>query len=148
MNLSDMTNLKTQLFGELDVGLYICIILKKVLSILMAVLIIAQMMINVGIGVYYHLNKEYISNQLCINKSNPALHCNGHCYLSKQLKNAEQREKQSSQTFKEKDEIFSNDAHAITVGYLPSFTIAGFIPYSSSGLCTDNYNALIKPPAA
>jgi len=111
-------------------------------------LIISQMMVNVGIGVYYHLNKEYITNQLCINKNNPALHCNGHCYLSKQLKKAEEGEKQSSQSFKEKDEIFSNDMHGITVSYFPVYNINNFVPYSCSQPIADNYNALIKPPAA
>ena len=123
-------------------------ILKKALSIILAVLIIAQMMVNVGIGVYYHLNKEYIVNQLCVNKNNPILHCDGHCYLSKQLKKAEQGEKQSTQTFKEKDEMFSNEHNGASVSYFPSYSIIGFVQYSSFQLCADNYNSLIKPPAA
>ena len=127
---------------------YISTILKKALSILLAVLIISQMMVNVGIGVYYHLNKEYITNQLCINKNNPALHCNGHCYLAKQLKKAEEGEKQSSQSFKEKDEIFSNEMHDVSVAYYPSYRIICFVSYTSSQPCADNYNSLIKPPAA
>ena len=123
-------------------------ILKKALSIILAVLIIAQMMVNVGIGVYYHLNKEYIVNQLCVNKNNPILHCDGHCYLSKQLKKAEQGEKQSTQTFKEKDEMFSNEHNGASVSYFPLYSIIGFVQYSSCQLCADNYNSLIKPPAA
>jgi hypothetical protein len=123
-------------------------ILKKALSIILAVLIIAQMMVNVGIGVYYHLNKEYIVNQLCINKNNPVMHCDGHCYLSKQLKKAEQGEKQSTQTFKEKEEMFSNEHNGGSVSYFPSYSIIGFVQYSSSQPGADNYNSLIKPPAA
>jgi len=106
------------------------------------------MMVNVGIGVYYHINKEYISNQLCINKNKPALHCNGRCYLSKQLKKAEEGEKQSTQSFKEKDEIFSDDMHALSVAYFPVYSVDYFAPYSTAEPCADNYNALIKPPAA
>jgi hypothetical protein len=33
----------------------------------------------------YEINRQYISKEICINKTNPAAHCNGHCYLSKQL---------------------------------------------------------------
>ena len=33
----------------------------------------------------YDINQQFISKELCINKTNPAAHCNGHCYLSKQL---------------------------------------------------------------
>lgn len=35
--------------------------------------------------VEYAVNYEYISGELCINKSNPELHCNGKCYLSKEI---------------------------------------------------------------
>jgi|SRR5436190_7564802 len=33
----------------------------------------------------YDINQQYISKELCLNKTNPSIHCNGHCYLSKQL---------------------------------------------------------------
>ena len=35
--------------------------------------------------VEYAVNYDYISEVLCINKSNPELHCNGKCYLSKEI---------------------------------------------------------------
>ena len=33
----------------------------------------------------YAVNYDYISKVLCINKSRPEVHCNGKCYLSKEL---------------------------------------------------------------
>lgn len=33
----------------------------------------------------YAVNYNYIVNTLCVNKSKPELHCNGKCYLSKEL---------------------------------------------------------------
>lgn len=33
----------------------------------------------------YVANYDYIAKVLCINKSKPDLHCNGKCYLSKEL---------------------------------------------------------------
>ncbi|KIC65014.1 hypothetical protein RM51_00750 [Chryseobacterium taiwanense] len=35
--------------------------------------------------VEYAVNYDYISEVLCINKSNPELHCNGKCYLGKEI---------------------------------------------------------------
>lgn len=35
--------------------------------------------------VEYAVNYEYISQVLCINKNNPDLHCNGKCYVSKEI---------------------------------------------------------------
>ena len=42
----------------------------------------------------YFVNYQYISEVLCINKEKPMSTCNGKCYLSKQLKEAQQTEKQ------------------------------------------------------
>ncbi len=123
-------------------------ILKRVFSILLAVLIIAQMMVNVGIGVYYHLNKDYIVKQLCINRNNPAIHCNGHCFLSKQLKRAEQNEKQSNQSFKEKDEFIANNNRSILPPYFPVYSKLSFVCYASHKPMAHSYSALTKPPAA
>ncbi|MDR6922856.1 MULTISPECIES: hypothetical protein [Chryseobacterium] len=33
----------------------------------------------------YAVNYDYISKVLCINKSRPEVHCNGKCYLTKEL---------------------------------------------------------------
>ncbi|GEO06076.1 hypothetical protein AAE02nite_37400 [Adhaeribacter aerolatus] len=45
----------------------------------------------------YQLNKDYIGEFLCINQSKPELNCEGHCYLQKNLKKAEQSENKSTQ---------------------------------------------------
>ncbi|HHP7241749.1 MAG TPA: hypothetical protein ACFCUD_08745 [Cyclobacteriaceae bacterium] len=42
----------------------------------------------------YFVNYEYISEVLCINKDKPMSTCDGKCYLSQQLKEAQQTEKQ------------------------------------------------------
>jgi hypothetical protein len=36
----------------------------------------------------YEINKKYIAEVLCENKDKPMMHCNGKCYLKKQLKKA------------------------------------------------------------
>jgi len=40
----------------------------------------------------YQLRKDFIAKVLCINRSKPKLHCDGKCYLAKQLKLEEERE--------------------------------------------------------
>ena len=105
-------------------------------------------MINVGIGVYFHVNKEFISKQLCVNRNNPQVHCNGHCYLSKQLKKAEQNEKQSAQFLKDKEEIISNQAQSFSPHYFPSYTSSNFISFNFSLYYSGNHCLLLKPPAA
>ncbi len=127
---------------------YICLTLKKILSVFLLVAILSQTFLNVGIGIYYHLNKTYITRKLCENRSNPKLHCNGHCYLSKQLKKAEEGESKSTQSVKEKEEIISSNISEFTFACLPPFNViklrpANFVFYSS-----ENNIPLIKPPSA
>ena len=43
----------------------------------------------------YQLNKEYIAENLCINKAKPQLHCNGKCQLAKKLAEEESSHKPS-----------------------------------------------------
>ena len=50
----------------------------------------------------YLLNKNYIANNLCINKNKPALNCNGKCYLARQLREQEKQERQAPNAKKEK----------------------------------------------
>lgn len=40
----------------------------------------------------FNLNRSYIAQNLCINKSRPWLHCNGRCYLMRKLKQAADKE--------------------------------------------------------
>ncbi|MBD2756480.1 hypothetical protein [Spirosoma validum] len=49
-----------------------------------------------GTIAYYHVNKDYIARVLCENRDKPQLHCDGQCYLAKQLK--AQQDKQDKET--------------------------------------------------
>ena len=44
----------------------------------------------------FELNQKYITDNLCINKSRPWLHCNGKCYFIKKIKQAEANEKKQN----------------------------------------------------
>ncbi|SFU37647.1 hypothetical protein SAMN05216480_10255 [Pustulibacterium marinum] len=37
---------------------------------------------------------DYIKNELCVNKDKPELHCDGKCYLAKQIAKAQEAEKE------------------------------------------------------
>lgn len=98
---------------------------------------------------YYELNKNYISQKLCENRSNPKMHCNGRCYLGKQLKKAEEGEqKQTQNILKEKEEIIQNNNKAISTDYLPSLVARVFNTYLPSHRISDYRNDLLKPPIA
>lgn len=76
------------------------------------------------------------------------MHCNGRCYLSKQLKKAEEGEQKQTQNIqKEKEEIISSNAKVVAEQYFPSFSITDFTSYQTSVIVSDYRNELVKPPA-
>src|SRR5437879_5931344 len=53
----------------------------------------------------FDLNESFIAKELCINKNNPASHCNGHCFLTRELNKEEKSSNPLNTTSKEKFEI-------------------------------------------
>lgn len=43
----------------------------------------------------FYLNQEYIAKNLCINRNNPDMHCNGHCQMKKQLSEEERQHQEN-----------------------------------------------------
>jgi hypothetical protein len=94
----------------------------------------------------YFLNKSYIAKVLCINKERPQIHCNGKCYLAKQLK-AEQKKDQQTPISK-KSNI---DLQWFDVPTTPQFTnitedkITTHLPASAADL-SSFHPAIFHPP--
>ena len=63
---------------------------------ILMILILAQSFGKWVIVLDYTINKEYIAQNLCENRSKPKLHCNGKCQLAKKL--AEEEKQNSSNT--------------------------------------------------
>ncbi|WP_051760319.1 hypothetical protein [Pedobacter antarcticus] len=51
----------------------------------------------------FKLNQKYIASTLCENRDKPEMHCNGKCYLTKKIKQAEEREKKEEQDGQKKN---------------------------------------------
>lgn len=85
--------------------------LKRIFTALLALLMLSGSLMNLGLLVYYQLNKTYIANQWCVNKDRPALKCEGKCYLGKQLKKAEEGQQKALQKWLQEKEIFLESDH-------------------------------------
>lgn len=58
------------------------------LSILLLLLaVLNQTFSTVGTLVAFQMNRQYISDMLCINRDRPDLHCNGQCVLMQRIEN-------------------------------------------------------------
>ena len=50
----------------------------------------------------FDLNANFITKEFCINKNNPISHCNGHCYLDRELNKEEKSNNPLNNSSKEK----------------------------------------------
>lgn len=76
---------------------------------------------NFFIYMNFKVNQEEIAKNLCIQKDMKVNKCNGHCFLSKQLKKAAEKEKKENENLKEKQElvyISSNIEHSLKINFL------------------------------
>jgi len=79
--------------------------LKILTTILLFTVIFLQTFSLFVIQADYFLNKDYVTKAYCVNKDKPAMHCNGKCYLARQLKEQEKQDQQAPNPKKEKFEI-------------------------------------------
>ena len=96
----------------------------------------------------YIINKEYIANNLCVNKSKPILKCNGKCHLAKQLKKQDQKENKSSSS-KEKIEVITDQFSVETYAFFESDFLKAkkkdVFEYNKSIIQSD-LNSVFQPP--
>ena len=124
---------------------------KNLHSIIAFVVISAFVMQALGkfiIYTDYIINKEYIANNLCVNKSKPILKCNGKCHLAKQLKKQDQKENKSSSST-EKIEVITDQISVETYAFFESDFLKAkkkdVFEYNKSIIQSD-LNSVFQPP--
>lgn len=75
----------------------IFVLLKKVVPILLLLLLTAGDFFRMGFVANYLANLDFYKNELCENKQNKKLKCNGMCQLSKEIGNTKLQNEQPGQ---------------------------------------------------
>jgi len=65
--------------------------MKKLFAIFLFITVLLGPFGKSIIYLHYEIYKSYYAQVLCVNKSKPMLHCNGHCQLKKEMKEEEKR---------------------------------------------------------
>ena len=109
---------------------------------------LTQAFSKVFIVLDYQANKNYIAEFLCVNRNKPELHCEGHCYLKKELKKAEQAENQSAdQNQKLKLDITLYCQNLFNINLTPrSVKVAVHAPFVTAA-ATSRPTAIFHPPS-
>lgn len=59
--------------------------MKKITSLALVLIMSLHCFYKLGVITYFHLNREYIAEVLCINKEKPITMCYGQCFLNRTL---------------------------------------------------------------
>lgn len=70
---------------------------RRIICIFILVLLMLTNFSRLFIYAGFELNQNYIASTLCVNRDKPEMNCNGKCYLSKKIKQAEEKEKKQEQ---------------------------------------------------
>jgi hypothetical protein len=70
--------------------------LKRITILVLIFVVFVANFSTVLVYVGFKLNRQFIAANLCINRLKPGLHCNGHCYFMRKIKQAEDSEKKQA----------------------------------------------------
>lgn len=71
--------------------------MKNLLLASALIAVLAQTFSSLGILAGFQINRNFIAASLCVNRTKPELHCNGKCYLNKELLKNEKQNSHPSQ---------------------------------------------------
>lgn len=91
----------------------------------------------------FKINQQYIATTLCENRDKPSMHCNGQCYLRKQLNKTE--ESQQYKGMVTKVEVVFTPAGSIVPVYAAVTTKKIYFQYNSTFI-SRHTGSVFQPP--
>jgi hypothetical protein len=121
---------------------------NRVISIFILVVLMLTNFSRLFIYASFELNQEYIASTLCVNRDKPEINCNGKCYLSKKIKQAEEKEKKQELDGLKKSLQESSLVKSFSSDDLISFEVQkDYFPTPVDDLLTGNSEILHPPPS-
>lgn len=77
--------------------LFVAVMVHRLTALILIPLLLCSNLSILMVVAGFELNRGYIEAKLCENRDRPQLNCNGRCYLSKKLKQAEENERKQEQ---------------------------------------------------
>ncbi len=122
-------------------------VMKAFVSLFLVSLFLVQTFSSFVLDGTYWFNRAYVSQNLCINRGKPFLHCGGKCFLSKQI-GKENRSDASANGKKEREQTaYFFPAYPSTTGALPPAQ-RSFPDVVNTGLLPAHGSTLLRPPGS
>ena len=122
--------------------------MKACLAYVLAALVLLQTFSREVLVVDYALNQATITARFCVNKAQPALHCNGKCHFAKQLRQQQERENQLPSPLKERLEMLPVGADSLVPPRPASYPAAAgrYCQTPAPPVPTQGPGGIFRPP--
>jgi hypothetical protein len=124
--------------------------MKFVLVPILFVLMLSQTFSKWLVVMEYNLNKDFVAQKLCINKTKPKLHCHGKCQMMKRLAEEETQNSTNSTNNTSKIKIpelvFSNETTQLIIT-LPAGSTISYNAEPPFFMGNAVISAIFHPPA-
>jgi hypothetical protein len=87
----------------------------------------------------FNLNHSFIATSLCVNRDKPMMHCNGKCFLQKQLDQQQDQQSNNQKTVQQIISVAFQIENEIHPGYFP-----GIITVQSSAFNMQLHKGFLK----
>ena len=125
---------------------------KRVIAYFLLTLISFKMLVGPLVYLDFELRKEFIIKNLCENRFKPQLHCDGKCYLAKQLHKvaednaANEAQKQGENIKKVLEEVFDDSTSELISPAFPKRLTSFTSVFSPNFYLSDFSSVLFQPP--
>lgn len=118
---------------------------RSALSFFLLVAVLSANFSRLYVFAGFGLNQKYIAANLCENRYKPWMHCNGHCYLLKKIKQAVEKGKNDERQTQKS--LFQEGFITTPAGLKFHTALLQILltPYHASFI-TINYRVLFRPP--
>lgn len=122
--------------------------MTRFLAFFLTALMLLQTLGQEVLVVDYQLHKARITEQYCVNKARPQLHCNGKCHLAKQLRKAEGGDKKApaEAQAKVKYEVLSTAAFVLATPQRWPAAVRHLTVRAVPSCPTGNNRGVFRPP--
>lgn len=95
----------------------------------------------------FYVNRDYIAQEVCINRFDKIPICKGSCYLEKQLSENEKKEQKSSSVKNKEVQLYTQRKTKINLAFIPSLNKPKEVVFSSNNLVPYAYiHSIFHPP--
>lgn len=124
--------------------------IKMLIATFLLVLMSWQLVFQLVYSIYWKINQTEITELFCENKDKPMLHCDGNCYLAKQIKKVENEKQQFPNALKkinfEYQYIFTTNNFNFHFDQNLTFLKSPQILFQNRYLVTDLILGIFHPP--